>query len=121
MAQSDPETLETELLNDLRTLTERFRDEEFSSDLYRALSSTVWRKQDGPEGRVSFSFNRAEELVNAFRGQQGAHPLTLAQAGGEGEVSPVVHDELGTLGWTHRPLNTDRNDPTHLGQPEGDG
>ncbi len=117
MAQSDPESLERELLTDLHTIDDRFTDEEFSSDLYRALTTTTWRKPGGPEGHVSFSFKRAEELVNELRAEQQRPPLTLAQTGGEGEVSRVVDDELGRLGWTHAPLNTSRDDDTHLGRP----
>ncbi len=117
MAQSDPETLERELLTDLHTIRTRFGDDEFSSDLYRALTNTVWRKAGGPEGHVSLSFGRAEAVVNELRAQEQHPPLTLAQTGAEGEVSRVVEDELSRLGWSHRPLNTGRHDDTHLERP----
>ena len=118
MAQTDPESLERELLTDLRDVAlHGFGDDEFSGDVYRALANTVWRKQDGPEGHVSFSFKRAEEVVNELRAEQRQPPLTLAQTGGEGEVSPAVEQELSAAGWSHEPLNTSRNDDTHLERP----
>ena len=113
-----PEMLERELLEDLATLEQRFADEEFATELYRALANNVWRKAGGPTGHVSLSWARAEELVNELRGRVGDEPLTLAQTGGEGDVSPVVAEELGRLGWSAQPLNTSRHDPAHLAQPE---
>ena len=113
-----PETLERELLEDLATLEERFADEEFSTELYRALTNNRWSKRGGPEGRVSLSWGRAEELVNDLRAGQGQEPLTLAQTGGEGEVSDLVAEELGRLGWSAEALDTSRHDPGHLAQPE---
>jgi hypothetical protein len=44
--------------------------------------------------------------------------VTLAQTGGEGEVSRTVEEVLGRFGWTHRELDTDRDDPAHLGLDE---
>jgi hypothetical protein len=118
MAQSDPEALERELLTDLRDVAlHGFGDDEFSGDVYRALTNTVWRKPDGPDGHVSLSFKRAEEVVNELRAGYGQPPLTLAQTGGEGEVSPAVEQELSAAGWTHAPLDTGRNDDTHLARP----
>ena len=118
MAQTDPETLERALLTDLRDVAlHGFGDDEFSGDVYRALTNTVWRKEGGPEGHVSLSFKRAEEVVNELRAEQRQPPLTLAQTGGEGEVSPAVEEELSAAGWTHQPLNTNRNDETHLERP----
>jgi hypothetical protein len=67
MAQA-AETLERELGHDLETLADRIgRDEEFCGDLYRALTNNRWRKDGGPEGHVSLSWSRAEELVNDVR------------------------------------------------------
>jgi hypothetical protein len=114
----DPELLERELVEDLARLEQRFMDEEFSSDLYRALANNVWRKVGGPAGHLSVSWGRAEEIVNELRAGAGEPPLTLAQTGGEGEVSDLVAGELSRLGWTGQPLNTARHDPQHLGQPE---
>jgi hypothetical protein len=112
------ETLERELVRDLQTVEERFADEEFASELYRALTNNIWRKQGGPDGHISLSWSRAEEIVNGLRGRVGAEPLTLAQTGGEGEVSRTVADELGRLGWSSTPLNTGRQDPEHATKPE---
>ena len=112
------ELLEREMIEDLTALDERFADEEFSTELYRALANTVWRKEGGPDGHVSLSWSRAEQIVNELRERNGQPPLALAQTGGEGEVSPLVADELSTLGWRAQPLNTGRRDPDHLGAPE---
>jgi hypothetical protein len=112
------DTLERELINDLERLEERFADDEFSTDLYRALTNNVIRKQDGPDGHVSLSWSRAEEIVNGFREKNGRAALELAQTGGEGEVSDLVRDELGRRGWSFAPLNTSRHDDEHEGRPE---
>ena len=109
---ADIDTPQRELLGDLRTLGERLRDEEFCGDLPRALSNRRWRR-GGAEGHVSLSWRRAEEVVNELRDSQGEGSLTLAQTGGEGEVSPAVADELGGRGWTSEPLDTARHDEAH--------
>jgi hypothetical protein len=67
---------------------------------------------------VAPSWGRAEEIVNRLRADGGREPLTLAQTGGEGVVAQTVTDVLGRLGWSHRPLSTDRDHPSHLGQAE---
>lgn len=112
------ETIEGRLVADLASLAERFADDEFSTELYRALTNRVWRKADGPDGHVSLSWNRAESVVNDLRERFGQQALELAQTGGEGELSDVVSDELGRLGWTSQPLNTSRHDDAHVVQPE---
>jgi hypothetical protein len=113
---TDTDTLERILREDLASLGDRLVDEEFSTELYRALGGRVWRKDNLP-GRISLSWSRAEDLVNELRDERGRPALTLAQTGGEGELSPAVEEELGRLGWRSEPLNTDRHDPTHEWQP----
>jgi hypothetical protein len=106
--------LERELVHDLEALAERFADEDFCGDLYRALANNVWTK-DEVEGHVSFSSRRADQLVNELRMRlAGRAPLALAQSGGEGEISRLVADELGRMGWRARGLNTEREDVEHL-------
>ena len=113
------ERLERELLRDLGTITSRVSfDEEFCADLYRALANSRWRKEGGPDGYLSLSWKRAEELVNDVRTRGGKDALTLAQTGGEGEVSDAVREELGALGWEIEPLDTSQHDPEHLSEPE---
>jgi hypothetical protein len=68
-------------------------------------------------GQVSLSWQRAEDTVNALRGDSGREPLELAQSGGEGEVSATVAGELRGLGWQARPRNTSRHDDAHVGSP----
>jgi hypothetical protein len=112
---TDTTTLERLLLDDLDTEGERAADEKFCTELYRALARSVWRNDRDADGQLSPSFARAEWLVNEWRARRGAEPLTLAQTGGEGEVSGTVEDVLGRLGWSHKPLQTDRDHPAHLG------
>jgi hypothetical protein len=106
-----------QLRSDLRALGDRFHDEEFSTELYRALASRKWRKASSGEP-VAPSWSRAEQLVNDLRAQVGEEPLELAQSGGEGELSRVVDDELGRLGWTSEPLDTSEHDESHVSSPE---
>jgi hypothetical protein len=107
---------ERRLHDDLDTISARAADESFATSLYRALARNVWRR-DGEDGELSPSFSRAEWLVNAWRERHGQPVLTLAQTGGEGEVDATAGDELTRLGWSHRPLNTGREEPTHDGLP----
>ncbi len=113
-----PMELERELVSDLSRLGDRFLDDEFSTELYRALTNNTWSKRDGPDGHVSLSWGRAEAIVNDLRAGRDRPALALAQTGGEGDVSDLVRDELDRLGWTARPLNTGRRDEQHLSQPE---
>jgi hypothetical protein len=110
-------TLERLLLDDLDVEGERAADETFCTGLYRALARSVWRNDRDAEGQLSPSFGRAEWLVNEWRARHVPEPLTLAQTGDEGEVDRAVEDVLGRLGWTHAPLDTDRDHPAHLGMP----
>jgi hypothetical protein len=112
---TDTTTLERLLLDDLDVEGERAADDTFCTELYRALTRSVWRNDRDPEGQLSPSFGRAEWLVNEWRARHGHAPLTLAQTGDEGEVSGTVEDVFGRLGWSGRPLATDRDHPAHLG------
>jgi hypothetical protein len=111
---SATETAERQLLDDLATLGERFADEEFCTELYRALAGGHLAK-DG--AAVAPSWSRAEEIVNRLRGDRGAEPLALAQTGGEGEASDLVRGELERLDWRWRPRDTSTHDPDHVGKP----
>src|SRR3954454_10572910 len=94
------ETLERELLDDLLQVHERFADEKFCHELYRALTRTKLRKPSASEGHVTLSFKQAEGTINELRGRLGRDDLTLAQTGGEGEIDSTVRDMLGNRGWT---------------------
>ena len=111
-------TLERLLLDDLDVDGERAADDKLCTDLYRALTNSVWRNDRDAEGELSPSWQRAEWLVNEWRARHGHDPLTLAQTGGEGEVSATVEEVLDRLGWSHRPLRTDTDHPAHLGLDE---
>jgi hypothetical protein len=115
---TDTTTLERLLLDDLDADGDRAADERFCTALYRALARSVWRNDRDADGRLSPSFGRAEWLVNEWRARHGGEALTLAQTGGEGEVSGTVEEVLGRFGWTRRELATDRDDPAHLGLDE---
>jgi hypothetical protein len=111
------EILERELIADLESLGDRFTDEKFCTELYRALTRTKWTK-DGFDGHVALSFKLAEEIINTLRAQQARPPLPLAGSGGEGDVDDTVEDALGPLGWRWEPLDTSRHDDEHLASPE---
>lgn len=112
---TDSEALERQLTTDLATLGDRFADEEFCGDLYRALAgNAVLPEGDGQRGRLSLSWRRTEDLVNGLRERAGRERLSLAQTGGEGEVSDTVAGELRRLGWALRPRSTSRHDEDHL-------
>jgi hypothetical protein len=107
--------LEHTLAADLAQLRDRFVDDEFSGDLYRALAGKAWRN-DGVEGRVALSWKQAEQLVNEQRARIGYEPLPLAQTGGEGELTDPVARELGRIGWHAE--DRARSDPDHVSRPE---
>jgi hypothetical protein len=119
------ETLERALLDDLLEVHERFADEKFCHELYRALTRTKLSKRSVSEGHVTLSFNQAEGMINELRGRFGQDDLTLAQTGGEGEVDSTVRDVLTERGWTIAPASTGGgHDPQHdtaASQPPPDG
>jgi len=112
------DTLEHELVHDLQTLADRFGDESFARDTYRALTNRRWRKPGGPEGHVSFSWGRAEEIVNGLRAERDRPALELAQTGGEGEVERAIGEELDRLGWTSSEQDTGCRDAAHVERDE---
>jgi hypothetical protein len=108
-----PQELERTLLNDLQTLHDLVSgDDSFDRDLYRALTGTQWHREGG--GHVSFSFKRAEEIVNEQRARKALDPLTLNQTGEEGTVSDRIADALRDQGWSPRPLDPDVHDDSHI-------
>lgn len=112
------EELERHLTADLATLGDRFVDEEFCSDLYRALAGNALRPAgDGESGRLSLSWKRAENLVNELRERAGREPMPLAQTGDEGEVSRTIADELRRLDWVLRARDSTEHDDAHLASP----
>ena len=114
MTTSAEELLDA-LRADLRRLDQRLDDADFAGQLYRGLANRTWRRDGAGDGtHVALSWKRAEELINQLRGERGHDELTLAQTGGEGEVSGAVTEELTRLGWRSQPLNTDRDDPAHV-------
>ena len=114
---ADTDSLERQLLHDLQRLGDAITDDSFAEELYRGLANVRWRKPGSGEGHVAVSWRRAEEIVNELRAQAGQGALTLAQTGGEGEVSDRVGDRLGRHGWRSRPLDTSRHDDRHADSP----
>lgn len=104
-----------ELIRSLERLGDQVADERFARDLYRALADRVWRRH-GYE--VSVSWKRAEEIVNQLRANLGEEPLTLAQTGGEGELTDRVREVIEPLGWRTEPLDTSERQPDHVNDPE---
>ena len=108
------DALERQLINDLQTLGKMVQtDDSFEEELYRALANNQWHRQ-GQGGHVSLSWKRAEELINDARALHQREPLTLAQTGGEGEVSERVASALRDLGWAPRPLERGVHDDSHV-------
>jgi hypothetical protein len=103
---------EDHLIEDLHSLDERFADERFCAELYRALAGARLKHRDGGDP-VVLSWTAAERLVNELRDHRGLPPLELAQTGGEGEVSGLVTGVLETLGWVAAPRDTREHDPDH--------
>jgi hypothetical protein len=113
---SDTDRTEAALLGDLATLGDRLADEQFCTELYRALAGGHLTK-DG--GAVAPSWGNAENAINRLRAQVGAgEPLTLAQTGGEGELSGDVQRALDERGWRWRPRDPSVHDTAHAGRPE---
>jgi hypothetical protein len=112
---SATDTAERRMLDDLATLGDRFTDDEFCTELYRALAGGHLTK-DG--AAVAPSWTKAEEIVNGLRAERGREPIALAQTGGEGERSDLVADELERLGWRWRPRDTSTHDSAHVSSPE---
>jgi hypothetical protein len=112
----DTDNLERQLFDDLSSLGDRMVDEKFCHELYRALTNNEWRKK-GQDGAIALSWTLAERTINDVHAAHGRPPMTLAQTGGEGEVTPTVAAALGDLGWSHRPLDTSHNDPRHVSEP----
>ena len=101
------------LLRSLEQLGDRVADERFARDLYRALAERRWiRDADGFS--VAVSWKRAEEIVNLLRSRVGEDDLTLAQTGGEGELTERVAEEIERLGWRTEPLDTSEAQPDHV-------
>ena len=103
-----PDDAEQLLVRDLGKRRQRFGDEKFATELYRALTNRRWFKEDH---LVGFSRRRAEEVINGIRQLLGAPPLALQGSGEEGAVSRTVAEELGALGWNSEPVDTTRDDP----------
>ena len=113
---SDTDRTEAALVADLASLDERLADEQFCTELYRALAGGHLTR-DG--AAIAPSWGRAEQMVNGLRaGQGGGEPLTLAQTGGEGELSDDVGSALQQLGWRWRARDTSSHDPAHAGRAE---
>ncbi len=111
------ETLERELLTDLKTLHRMVQADDFDEELYRALAGVEWHRGGG--GHVTLSWKRAERIINAGRAEHGRPPLTLAQTGGEGEVTERVANALRDRGWRPRPLRAGVHDAAHVNGRNG--
>lgn len=121
---SEARTGETEhdLERDLAELSDDLREDTFAAELYRGLANhRLVDPQDPDRRQVSLSWRRAEEIINGLRRHAGEKPLTLAQTGGEGELTDRVESELTRLGWSVRPLDTSSHDPSHVSEPNSPG
>lgn len=121
-SDAQAEETEHELERDLGELSEAVREDTFAAELYRGLANHRLVDPDDPERRqVSLSWRRAEEVINGLRRRVGEEALTLAQTGGEGELTDRVESALTRLGWSVRPLDTSSQDPSHVSEPPSAG
>ena len=60
------------------------------------------------------SWKRAETIINEQRAEHGRPPLTLAQTGGEGEVTERIANALRGQGWRPRPHRPGTHDRGHV-------
>ena len=111
------DALEHELVRDLGELRNDLREDAFARELYRGLASHRVTRPGSADGALSLSWRRAEEIVNGLRERAGAEALTLAQTGGEGDLSDRVASALRDLGWRAAPLDTTSHAPHHLSGP----
>ena len=114
---ADTDEVERRLVRDLGERREELGDDSFVGELYRGLAGNALSREDDPEARVALSWRRAEELINGLREREGHAPLTLAQTGGEGELSRRVGQMLNELGWRARSLDTSQHDSSHSAEP----
>jgi hypothetical protein len=114
MATQHPKA-EPALLGDLEKLAGKVAEDWFAVDLYRALAQRRWHRQENSAEVVSFSWRRAEQIVNSLREKQHAPKLDLDASGGEGQLSDDVDRALRALGWVSEPMSPDEHDPAHVG------
>jgi hypothetical protein len=105
---------EIALLRELERLGDRVCRDWFAVELYRALAGRRWRSENG-DGIVALSWRRAEQVVDDLRAAHHAPALSLAQHGGEGELSGEVDRLLRADGWVSEPVNPGEHDPAHAG------
>ncbi len=116
-SEANVDEVEQRLVRDLGDLADDLQEDAFANELYRGLAGNALSREDDPEARVSLSWRRAEEIVNGLRERAGHERLTLAQTGGETEVSDRVARALGDRGWRVRPLDTSSHDTSHSSEP----
>jgi hypothetical protein len=111
------EDLEAQLVRDLERLGDRLADDRLVSDLYDAIAGHALHPHGG-DGRVTPSWGRTEELLNAARRAHGDGPVEgLSPTGREGDVSDRARDALHELGWDLRPRRTSAEDASHTTRP----
>jgi hypothetical protein len=111
------DSLEQQLVRDLERLGDRLADDRLVADLYAALAGHALHPHGG-QGRLTPSWGRAEELLNAAREAQGHRPVeNLSPTGHEGEVSGRARDALREIGWDLRPRTTGTDDAAHTSRP----
>jgi hypothetical protein len=107
------DSLEQQLVRDLERLGDRLADDRLVTDLYDAIAGHALHPHGG-QGRLTPSWGRAEELLNAARATQGHAALDgLSPTGREGEVSNRARDALREIGWDLRRHGTGADDRGH--------
>lgn len=111
------DSLEQQLLRDLERLGDRLADDRLIKDLYDAIAGHAMHPHGGDD-RVTPSWGRTEELLNAAREAQGHRPVeNLSPTGDEGKVSDRAREALGEIGWDLHPRRTSAEDASHTTRP----
>jgi hypothetical protein len=111
------DALEQQLVRDLGRLGDRLADDRLLGDLYAAIAGHALHPHGG-HGRLTPSWGRAEELLNAARTAQGHRELSgISPTGREGDVSDRARAALREIGWDLRRHSTGNDDRSHTSRP----
>ena len=92
---------------DVKSLTEKFKDDSYAQAFYAALCNIVWKKYDGSDC-YSCSWRYAGGLIAEIR-DMGEDYMDFYCSGNEGRVRRDILNDLGSLGWVPTLYDNDWN------------